>query len=168
SNTKAIDQLIGTLSKFFSVKDLGQLSFFLGVETLRMGANLFLTQRKYIGELLRKVNMDNVKPCATPMATTCHLSKFEGVDFNDPQLYRSTVGALHYLGFTHPDIAYSVHRVSKFMHQPKEPHWQAVKRILRYLKHTISFGLHFSRQINKALHSFSDADWAGDSDDRRS
>ncbi|KAF5462462.1 hypothetical protein F2P56_018466, partial [Juglans regia] len=106
--------------------------------------------------------------CATPMATTCNLSKFEGADFSDPQLYRSTLGALHYLSFTRPDIAYSVHRVSKFMHQPKEPHWQAVKRILRYLKHTISFGLYFSNQTDQALHSFSDADWAGDSDDRRS
>jgi hypothetical protein len=96
------------------------------------------------------------------------LSKFEGADFFDPQLYRSTVGALHYLGFTRPDIAFAVHRVSKFMHLPKDPHWQAVKRILRYLKHTVSYGLHFKSLSDHSLHAYSDADWAADKDDRRS
>jgi hypothetical protein len=60
------------------------------------------------------------------MSTNCTLSKFEGIDFDDPYLYRSTIGALHYLGFTLPDIAFAVHKVSKFMHQPKDVHWQAV------------------------------------------
>lgn len=102
------------------------------------------------------------------MSTTCHLSKFEGCDFSDPQLYRSTVGALRYLGFTRPDIAYNIHHVRKYKHQPKEPHWQAVKRILEYLKHTISYGLCFSSQIDHSLRSFSNADWASEKDDRRS
>lgn len=110
-------------------------------------------------------NIDKVKSCATPMSTNCPLSEFEGADFSDPQLYRSMVGALHYLGFTRSNIVYCVHRVSKFMHQPKEPHWQVVKRILRYLKNTISFGLRFSKQLEHSFYRFSDANWAGDSDD---
>lgn len=123
SDTRAIDSLISTLPKIFPVKDLGHLSFFLGVEALREGDSFYLTQCKYISDMFRQVNMDNVKPCATPMATTCDILKIEGADFNNPQLYRRTVGALHYLDFTRPDIVYSVHCVSKFMHQLKEPHW---------------------------------------------
>lgn len=112
--------------------------------------------------------MHEAKPCSTPMSTSCILSKFEGTDFDNPQLYRSTVGALHYLGFTRPDIAFAVHRVSKFMHQPKDTHWQAVKRILRYLKSTINYGLRLQSTSGHALQGYSDADWAADKDDRRS
>jgi len=99
---------------------------------------------------------------------TCNLSKFEGADFSDPQLYRSTIAALHYLGFTRLDIAFAVHRVSKFMHQPKDPHWQAIKRILRYLKHTVDYDLHFISLSYHSLNAYSDADWADDKDDRHS
>ena len=112
--------------------------------------------------------MHEAKPCTTPMSTTCNLSKFEGADFSDPQLYRSTVSALHYLGFTHPDIVFAVHCVSKFMHQPKDPHWQAVKRILRYLKHTVGYDLHLKSLSDHSFHAYSDADWALDKDDKRS
>lgn len=142
--SKAIDHLICKLSMVFSVKDLGPLSFFLGVEVLCDSNDLLLSQRKYITYFLRKVNSDKVKLCATPMSTTWQFSNFECADFSDPQLYRSTVGALNYR-FSHPHIAYCVHRVSKFIHLPKNPHWQAVKRIFRYLRHTISFGLQFSK-----------------------
>lgn len=90
------------------------------------------------------------KPCSTPMSTTCTLSKYDGKDFSDPQLYRSTVDYLHYLDFTRPDIAFVVHRVSEFMHQPKEVYWQAVKQILRYLKFTIGYALHF---LHNSIHS---------------
>jgi hypothetical protein len=99
---------------------------------------------------------------------TCNLSKFEGADFSNPQLYKSTIVALHYLGFTRLDITFAVHRVSKFMHQPKDPHWQAVKRILRYLKHTVDYGLHFTSLSYHSLNVYSDADWAADKDDRHS
>ena len=153
-----INTFIQQLGDEFLVKDLGVLSFFLGVEALFKGPDLFLTQRKYVANLLQKVNMYEAKPCTTPMSTTCHLSKIEGADFSDPQLYRSTVGALHYLGFTRPDIAFAVHRVSKFMHQLKDPHWQAIKRILRYLKNTMDYGLHFISLSDHSLHAYSDAD----------
>ena len=102
------------------------------------------------------------------MSTSCNLSSTEGTSFSDPTLYRQVVGSLQYLSFTRPDLAFSVHRVSKFMHSPLEPHWQAVKRILRYLKHTISTGLFIRQSPNVAIQAFSDSDWGGDRDDRRS
>lgn len=156
TDPKHIDWVIHKLSLEFPIKDLGNLSYFLRIEALRTNEGLFLTQQKYIVELLRKAILENAKPCLTPMATNCHLTKFDGTAFDNPMLYRSRVGGLQYLGFTRPDIAFAVHRVSKFIHCPKDTHWQAVKRILRYLKYFVSDGLFLS--ANSANNAFSDAD----------
>ncbi|XP_041011342.1 uncharacterized mitochondrial protein AtMg00810-like [Juglans microcarpa x Juglans regia] len=163
-----INLVIQQLGSIFPVKDLGKLSYFLGVEVLFDGHDLYLSQRKYVANLLQRVNMHEAKPCSTPMSTTYALSKYDGTDFSNLQLYRSTVGALHYLDFTRPDIAFAVHRVSKFMHQHKNIHWQAVKCIIRYLKFTVGYALHFHNNSDHSLQGFSDADWAADKDDRRS
>jgi len=110
--------------------------------------------------------MDGAKPCSTPMSTIVALTATDTEAFDDPTLYRNIVGGLHYLSFTRPDIAFVVHRVSKFMHQPKQSHWICVKRILRYLKHFISYCLLLSCSGSSIFQAFSDADWAGDTDDR--
>lgn len=75
------------------------------------------------------------------MSTSQILNKSDGASFHDPHLYRSIVRGLQYLSFTRPELAFAIHKVSKYMHDPKEPHWVAVKRILRYLKETISHAL---------------------------
>ena len=110
-----------------------------------------------MAELLKNTHMDEAKPCSSPMATNCHLSAADGAQFSDHSLYRQVVGSLQYLAFTRPDLS-SVHKVSKFMHKPLESHWQAVKRILRYLKHTISTGLLISRSSSSAIQAYSDSD----------
>ena len=161
-----INVFIQQMGSVFPVKDLGKLPYFLSVEALFDGHDLYLSQRTYRADLLQRVNMHEAKPCSTPMSTTCALSKYDGTDFSDPQLYRSTVGALHYLGFTRPNIAFAVHRVSKIMHQQEDIHWQAVKRILRYLKFTVGSTLHFHSNSDHSLQGFSDAEWAADKDDR--
>ena len=102
--------------------------------------------------------MDLAKPCTTPMATTIRLSQNDTPFALDTSMYRTIVGSLHYLSLTRSDIAYAVHRVSKFMHDPRDYHWQAVKRILCYLKHTISGGLFLSKNSTLQLHGFTDAD----------
>jgi len=78
------------------------------------------------------------------------------------------VGALQYLTLTHPDICFALNRVCQFMHAPTDSHWAAVKSILRYLKGTTSYGFHITRGSFFALHGFTDADWAGSIDDRKS
>ncbi|KAB2612930.1 hypothetical protein D8674_035246 [Pyrus ussuriensis x Pyrus communis] len=95
------------------------------------------------------------------------LSLDDGQPYNNPTMYRSIVGALQYLTFTRPDIAFSVHQVCQFMQAPMNSHFTAVKRILRYLKGTMHLGLTYSKG-DLSLKSFSDADWAGDPNDRRS
>jgi hypothetical protein len=112
--------------------------------------------------------MHEAKPISSPMASSSSLSAFSGDPMEDPTLYRSTVGSLQYLSFTRPDLRFAVNRVCQFMHRPLQPHWQAVKRILRYLKHTLSHGLLISRTSSLQLQAYSDADWAGCPDDRRS
>ena len=120
SNTIIINhQLLFMLSTVFPTKDLGLVSFFLGVETLYHGPNILLTQRKYIINLFRKVNMDKAKSYATPMSTNTYLSKY---DYSDSSLYKSIVGGPHYLGFTSLDIEYNVYCVNKFMYQLKDTH----------------------------------------------
>lgn len=112
--------------------------------------------------------MQHAKPISSPMVSSEKLSKFDGEKILDPIEYRSVVGALQYLTFTRPDISFAVNKVCQFMHSPTHSHWTAVKRILRYLKHTISYGLVFKRASTCSLNAFCDADWAGCPDDRRS
>ena len=112
--------------------------------------------------------MVDASPCITPMSTVPKLSKDQGVPFSDPKFYRTIVGGLQYLSVTGPDICYAVNRVCQFMAAPTLSHWQAVKRLLRYLKGTSSYGLIFRKPTNLKLTAFSDADWATDIDDRRS
>ncbi|KAL5577180.1 hypothetical protein UlMin_018879 [Ulmus minor] len=101
-------------------------------------------------------------------AATKQLSLYDGDPFTDETLYRSTVGALQYILFTRPDIAFSVNKVCQFMHKPTEVHWKAVKRILRYLAGTINHGICFNATPNTTLTAFTDADYASSPDDRRS
>ncbi|KAB1227925.1 Retrovirus-related Pol polyprotein from transposon TNT 1-94 [Morella rubra] len=168
SDASAIDHLIASLQADFPLKDLGQLHYFLGVEVHHLSNGLLLTQQKYIADLLRRTNMSTAKLVHTPMATTAPLSARDGTAFEDPTLYRSVVGSLQYLSFTRPDLSYAVNRVCQYMHAPRTPHWQAVKRILRYLRFSAHFGLFYSRSSSRVLSAYSDADWAGCPDDRRS
>lgn len=104
----------------------------------------------------------------TPMASSTLLSAYIGDARDDPSLYRSTVRSLQYLSLTRLDLAFVVNRVCQFMHRPTTLHWQAVKRILRYLKNTVSHGLLLTRASSLSLEAFSDVDWAGCPDGRRS
>uniref|UniRef100_A0A2N9F2C9 Reverse transcriptase Ty1/copia-type domain-containing protein n=1 Tax=Fagus sylvatica TaxID=28930 RepID=A0A2N9F2C9_FAGSY len=168
SKATAIDDLLHQLSSDFAVKDLGKLNFFLGIEVLETPVGVILSQQRYILDILKRTNMQDAKPVSSPMASSTSLTAHEGPSFSDHTLYRSTVGALQYLSLTRPDIAFAVNKLSQFMHAPTLLHWQAVKRLLRYLKHTIQFGLHLFRSSCSDLQAYCDADWAGSRDDRRS
>jgi histone deacetylase 1/2 len=104
------------------------------------------------------------------MSSTEILSLIDGnpLGSNDVTTYRSIVGALQYLTLTRPDLSYSVNKVCQFLHAPTTTHWTAVKRILRYIQGTLKVGLTFQKSSSSLLSAFSDADWAGCLDDRRS
>ncbi|KAG7543090.1 Ribonuclease H-like superfamily [Arabidopsis thaliana x Arabidopsis arenosa] len=152
------------LAARFSLKDLGPLSYFLGIEATRTSKGLYLMQRKYITDLLRKSNMLDAKPVSTPMSPTPKLSLLSGTALDDASEYRAILGSLQYLAFTRPDISFAVNRLSQFMHRPTDEHWQAAKRILRYLAGTKSHGILLRADTPLTVHAFSDADWGCDDD----
>jgi len=118
------------------------LEYFLGIEVKHLPNNsLLLTQSKYIKDLLVKTHMLDCNSINTPMVSSCKLSKTGSDTFSDPSLYKSVVGSLQYATITRPEIAYSVNKVCQLMSNPLESHWVVVKRILRYLKGTLNFGL---------------------------
>lgn len=160
----AITELLKLLNIDFAVKDLGLLHYFLGIEVLPVKDGLLLSQQRYIQDLLNKTNMTNAKPITSPMASSSVLSAFTGDPMEDPSLYRSTVGSLQYSSLTRPNLAFAVNRVYQFMHLPTK-HWQAVKRILRYLKHTITHEPLLHWTSSTYLQAYSDADWARCPDD---
>jgi histone deacetylase 1/2 len=143
------------------------LSYFLGVEVKPTQDGLVLAQKKYIADLLTQTNMQHAKGVSTPMAATEKLSRQDGVALSsdDSTKYRSGVGALQYLTLTHLDISFSVNKVCQFLSALTDVHWTAVKRILRYLKQTQSFGLLLQKLSSMLLSGFANADWAGCPDD---
>jgi transposase InsO family protein len=168
SNTPAyLDQLIAQLSSVFDLKDLGPLHYFLGLQVTRSSSGLYLNQAKYTHDLLKKHNMLTSKSAKSPSCPNTRLSLHESDPLPDPHGYRSLVGALHYLTFTRPDISFSVHQVCQYMSAPTTVHLAAAKRILRYLQGTLHHGIAFTPGPLH-LSAYTDADWAGDPDDRRS
>ncbi|KAL5762392.1 hypothetical protein ACOSP7_018656 [Xanthoceras sorbifolium] len=147
---------------------MGQVHYFLGFEAFRNAAGIYLTQTKYVHDLLSKTNMLNSKPCSTPICSSVKLSASTGAVFAEPSLYRNVIGALQYLTYTRPDINFAINRLSQFLSSPTVDHWSACKRILRYLKGTSSMGLLFESVGSLNLESYLDVDWASNVDDRRS
>ena len=105
--------------------------------------------------------MDGAKDVATPLHSSIVLNPMDGSPSIDPTPYRKLVGSLQYLAFTRPDVSFAVNRLAQFMHSPSEIHWQALKRVLRYLKGTIHHGLFLKRGSSLDLKAFSDSDWGG-------
>ncbi|CAJ2652014.1 unnamed protein product, partial [Trifolium pratense] len=160
--------IISLLASEFAMKDLGPLSYFLGIAVTRHTGGLFLSQRKYAEEIIERAGMTYCKPTTTPVDTKAKLSVSCGSPFKDPTLYRSLAGALQYLTFTRPDISYAVQQVCLHMHDPKDGHMNALKRILRYIQGTLDYGLHLFKSSISGLVSYTDADWGGCPDTRRS
>jgi hypothetical protein len=162
-----VSGLIGHLQLDFAVKDLGALSYFLGIQATRLPHDLFLTQSKYVTDLLCRTHMEGAKPASTPCTTARKLFQFDRDPLEDPRAYRHIVGALQYCTLTRPDIAYNVNQLCQFLHSPTTVHMVAAKRVLRYLKGTIDFGLRYSRG-SLQLNGYCDSDWAGSPDDKKS
>ena len=168
SDIQAIDHLKNLLNSTFKMKDLGQLHYFLGLEVHYRPKGIFLNQQKYIQDLVELARLKGSNSVETPMEINVKYSREEGELLSDPTLYRKLVGSLIYLTITRPDISYAVHIVSKFMQCPRHFHLSAVKRIIRYILGTPSRGLFFPATSSLELQAYSDADWAGCPDTRKS
>ncbi|CAA7060014.1 unnamed protein product [Microthlaspi erraticum] len=122
------------LSKCFSMKDLGKLKYFLGIEISRGPEGMFLSQRKYALDIIAETGNLGSRPATTPLESTHQLSTVESPLLDDPKKYRRLMGRLIYLLNTRPELCYSVHLLSQFMKEPKVAHWEAALRVVRFLK----------------------------------
>ena len=168
SSTTLLRRLIDSMLTEFSMKDLGALHFFLGISVVRTAAGFFLSQHAYAEELLERANMKECRPATTPVDTRAKLSADAGAPVDDASDYRSLVGGLQYLTMTRPDLSYAVQQACLHMHAPRAHHLAMVKRVLRYVRGTAAFGLQLHRSPSLDLVGYSDADWAGCPDTRRS
>ncbi|KAH9752513.1 retrovirus-related pol polyprotein from transposon RE1 [Citrus sinensis] len=173
-NSEELDSFIQQFNIVFALKDLGRLSYFLGIEVLYGQDCIYLSQKKYIRDLLAKVDMLECKGVTTPMCSgkDSKLQKVVkgelGYYVEDATHYRSIVGGLQYLILTRPEIAYSVHKLSQYVSAPTMQHLMACKRVLKYLKETQDYGLKFVKDGDLKITAFTDADWGSDLDDRKS
>ncbi|XP_031106257.1 uncharacterized protein LOC116010903 [Ipomoea triloba] len=168
NDASGIDSLKSFLGAEFHTKDLGVLKYSLGIEVARSKKGIFLSQRKYVLDLLDDTGLLGSIPCDTPMEQGVKLVAGEGEVFEDLERYRRSVGKLNYLTITRPDIAFPVSMVSQFMSSPTRTHWDAAVRIVKYLKGAPRKGILYADDGHTGVEVFSDADWAGSPDDRRS
>lgn len=147
---------------------LGELSFFLGLQVSQLEKGIFISQTKYAKEMLKRFQMNECKPIGTHMETSCKLKQ----EFDQPDvehtMYKSMIGSLLYLTTTRPDIMHFVCLVSRFQSSPKQSQLEAIKRILKYISGTIDFGLWYPRHNDFTLIAYTNVDWVGYIDDRKS
>nr|GEU97756.1 uncharacterized mitochondrial protein AtMg00810-like [Tanacetum cinerariifolium] len=147
---------------------MGELTFFLGLKVTQKDNGIFISQDRYVDEILKKFGFSTVKTTSTPMETSKPLIKDENAEGVDVHLYRSMIGSLMYLTFSRPDIMFAVCACAKFQVTPKVSHLHAMKRIYGYLKGQPNLGLWYPKDSPFNLEAYTDSDYAGASLDRKS
>ncbi|GJV90128.1 putative ribonuclease H-like domain-containing protein [Tanacetum coccineum] len=152
----------------FQMSSMGELTFFLGLQVMQKDDGIFISQDKYVADILKKFDFVTVKTASTPIETNKALLKDEEAEDVDVHLYRSMIGSLMYLTASRPDIIFAICTCARFQVTPKVSHLHAVKRIFRYLKGQPKLGLWYPMDSPFDLEAFSDSDYAGASLDRKS
>ncbi|GJU85083.1 putative ribonuclease H-like domain-containing protein [Tanacetum coccineum] len=156
------------MHKKFQMSSMGELTFFLGLQVKQKEDGIFISQDKYVTEILKKFSFTDVKTASTPMETQKPLLKDEDGEEVDVHLYRSMIGSLMYLTSSRPDIMFAVCACARYQVNPKVSHLHAVKRIFRYLKGQPKLGLWYPKDSPFDLVAYTDSDYAGASLDRKS
>ena len=152
----------------FEMSMIGKLTHFLGLQIRQQDSGIFLSQSKYAKNLVKKFGLESASFVRTLMSPNVKLTiDLLGKSF-DPFLYRSMIGSLLYLIASRPDISYSVGVCARYQANPKEFHMTSLKRIIKYVKTTAEFGVWYSKDTSDVLARYSDADWVGNADDRKS
>jgi hypothetical protein len=167
-----INKILDELQKEFEITH-NKVNLFLGLQIEQFPTgNIFVHQKAYARRVLQRFNMENANPVVIPtnphdeLGSHIHLT---GEDECTTAPFREAIGSLMYLSVaTRPDTTFAVNRVSRYLEKPKKVHWKAVKRILEYIKGTIDYGLKFESHQENKLVAYSDADYAGDTESRRS
>ena len=149
--------IVSLLSSEFAMKDLSLLLYILGIKVTRTTDDLFLSQDKYATNIIERAGMSSCKPSHSPVDTACKLEASSSSPVFDVTLYRSLARALQYLTFTRPDISYVVQQICLHMHDPREHHFHALKRIIRYVQGIKQLGLHLNATSTSSLVCYTDA-----------
>ena len=168
SNPSLCEEFASLMQNEFEMSLMGELNYFLGLQIKQSEKGIYLSQVKYIKEILKKFGMQDCKPIATPMCTSSSLNVDENGKAVDQKAYRGIIGSLLYLTASRPDIMFSVGMCARYQANPKESHLVASKRILRYIKGTSNLGLFYPKSENFDLIAYSDADYGGCKIDRKS
>ena len=160
SSVKATKNFKDYLSSCFHMKDLGPLQFFLGIEVARNESGIYLCQRKYALDIISETGLMEAKPANFPLEENNKLALSDSPLLPDPKPYRRLLGRLIYLSVTRPDLAYSVHVLAQFMQTPREDHWLAALRVVRYLKSDPGQGILLRADNNFQITGWCDSDWA--------
>lgn len=156
------------LATCFKMKDLGAVKYFLGIEVARSKAGFYLCQRKYATDIVNEVGLLGCKPSGFPIDQNHQLAKADGELLADLGTYRRLVGRLIYLAATRPDLTYAIHVLAQFMNAPREEHWLAALKVVRYLKGTLGQGILLRADSPQHIKGWCDSDWGGCSLSRRS
>jgi hypothetical protein len=170
-NDGEIDRLFEYLQGHYKMTDMGEVKWYLGMEIIRKDNAVIITQRKYITDLLEKYGMQECKSSSTPMAEKLLQKAPEDWKCGEKELhrYQKLIGeVMHLMVKTRPDIAYAVSRLAQFMSNPTEEHWTALKRMLRYLRGTIDYGIKYDGSKGATMEAWTDSSWGEDPDDAKS
>jgi hypothetical protein len=167
SNNDIIKATKRMLNSKFDMKDLGVADVILGIKITGTSDGLVLSQSHYIKKVLEKFGTYDDSPVKTPVDVNLHLTKNKRNDISQLE-YSQIIGSLMYImNCTRLDIAYSVSKLSRYTSNPGEDHWKAIVRVLRYLKYTLNYGVHYTR-YPAVLEGYSDANWISDTNDTKS
>ncbi|XP_057539843.1 uncharacterized mitochondrial protein AtMg00810-like [Amaranthus tricolor] len=168
NDANCISQIKNYLHDTFSIKDLGILHYFLGLEVAYIDAGIFLSQAKFTQDLLKESKQQTFKNVVTPLPHNLHLTTDQGPLYDDPSYYRTMVGKLNFLTNTRPDLAFTVQYLSQFMQNPRLPHASVLQHALNYVHTTTNQGIIIKGSDQLKLQAYSDSDWASCPNTRRS
>lgn len=167
-NMVMIEEFKKSMMREFEMSDLGKMKYFLGIEVLQLSDGIFIDHKKYAMNVLKRFGMEGSNAILNSIVSGFKISKDETGVKVDATFYKKIVGSLMYLTSTHPDLMYVVSLISRYMSQPTELNLMAAKRILRYVQRTVDFGILYKKEGNTDLAAFTDNDYAGCLEDRKS
>ncbi|XP_020677104.1 uncharacterized protein LOC110095777, partial [Dendrobium catenatum] len=156
--------LLQQLQTQSALKQLSNISLFLGIQATRSKFGYFLSQEHYAMKILNDAGYKDCKAAPTPVTSSKKQNESNSQPFPDPSLYRRLAGSLQYLSITRPDIAFATNQICQHMQSPTEQDFKALKRLLRYIKGTLSSGLPIVAG-SLELRTYSGVDWASDTSD---
>ena len=157
-----------SMEREFDMSDLGKMRYFLGIEVLQTSQGIHLCQAKYAMEVLRRFEMEDCNAVRNPMVPGGKVDLDENGERIDETFYKQIIGSLMYITTTRPDLQFAVSLLSRYMSKPTTLHLQAAKRVLRYLRGTMDYGIWYKRGGAGELQVYTDSDFAGDIDSRKS